>query len=292
MSMYIDPKTNRYPYPEDTGSHYLHVKKNRGIIFDENYPYIDKSKSFRFKRFWIRLLMFFIVFPLDWLRLGIKVKGKKNLKKYKDVIDNGVISVSNHVHMWDYITLSRTIWPIHPNVIVWAPNVNGENGTLIRMTGGIPIPENNIRGTMAYFKAVEELLTKDKGWLHIYAEGSMWEYYAPIRPFKRGATFFAVQLNKPIIPIGYSYRKPTWWRTLLFKQPARITVNVGEPIYPDNTIKNRAAREEDLTKRVHARICELVGINPKDNIYPAIYNNSKRVDYYTKEYGVGYKGSY
>ena len=290
--MYFDPKTNRYPYPEDTDKHYLHVKKNRGIVFDETYPYIDNSKSFRFKRFWIRLLLKIIVFPLDWLRLGIKVNGKKNLKIYKDVIKEGVISVTNHIHMWDYITLMRTISPIHPYCLAWAPNINGENGTLIRMTGGIPIPENNLRGTMAYFKAVQKLLTEDKGWLHIYAEGSMWEYYAPIRPFKRGACFFAVQFNKPVIPIGYSYRKPTWWRTLLFKQPARITVNVGEPIFPDKKIANASEREADLIKRVHARICELVGINPNENIYPPIFNNSKRVDYYTKEYGVGYKGSW
>ena len=292
MCMNFDPKTNRYPYPLDTASHYLSVKKNKGIVFDETYPYIDKSKSFRFKRFWVRLLLFWIVFLLDWLRLGLKVKGKKNLKKYKSVINNGVISVTNHVHMWDYITLMKSIWPIHPYVLAWAPNINGENGTLIRMTGGIPIPENNMRGTMAYYKAVDKLLNEDKGWLHIYAEGSMWEYYAPIRPFKRGSAFFAVQFNKPIIPIGYSYRKPTWWRTLLFKQPARITVNIGEPIYPDTTIESRAAREADLTTRVHKRICELVGIDPKENIYPALYDDSKRVDYYTSEYGVGYKGSW
>ena len=256
------------------------------------YPYIDKSKSFRFVRFWIRLLLFWIVFPLDWLRLGLKVKGKKNLKIYKDVIKEGVISVTNHIHMWDYITLMRTVWPIKPYLLSWAPNVNGENGFLIRMTGGIPIPENNLRGTMSYFKAVEQLLTKDKGWLQIYAEGSMWEYYAPIRPFKRGSAFFAVQFDKPIIPIAYSYRKPTWWRTLLFKQPARVTVNVGEPIFPNKKLGSRAAIEEDLSKRVHARICELAGIHPKDNVYPPIYDNSKRIDYYTTEYGVGYKGSF
>ena len=35
----------------------------------------------------------------------------------------------------------------------------------------------------------------------------------------------------------------------------------------------------------------LSNINPKDNIYESLYNNSKRIDYYTTEYGVGYKGS-
>lgn len=290
--MYFDPKTNKFPYPEDTGSHYLHVKKNRGIIFDDKYPYVDNSKSFKFKRFWFRFFSFIIAYPIDWIRIGLKIKGRKNLKIYKDVIKQGVVSVSNHVHMWDYMTLMSVVLPYHPHVLVWAPNINGENGKLIRMSGGIPIPENNYRATMTYFKAVEKLLKEDHGWLQIYAEGSMWEFYAPIRPFKRGACFFAAQFDKPVFPIGYSYRKPSWIRKKIFKQPAKITINIGEPIYPNKEILNMTAREEDLTKRVHARVCELAGINPKDNIYPPIYNNSKRIDYYTKEYGVGYKGSW
>ena len=290
--MYFDPKTNKFPYPVDTDKHYLKVKKNRGIIFDENYPYVDRSKWFRFKRWWIHLLMFIIVYPLDQLRMSLKVEGKKNLKKYKSVIKEGVVSISNHIHMWDYITLCKMIRPIKPFVLSWAPNINGENGISIRYSGGIPIPENNPRATMSYFKDIRKLLTEDKGWLHIYAEGSMWEYYAPIRPFKRGATLFAVRFNKPIIPIAYSYRKPGWIRKNIFKQVALITAHIGEPIYPDTSIKDLNDRELELTKRAHDKICELAGIDPKDNIYPPIFDNSKRIDYYTKEYGVGYKGSW
>ena len=56
------PNTDKYPYPEDTSGHYLKIKKNNKIIFDKNYPYIDNSKSFRFKRFFVRLLLNLIVF--------------------------------------------------------------------------------------------------------------------------------------------------------------------------------------------------------------------------------------
>ena len=289
--MYFDPKTNKFPYPMDTDKHYLKVKKNRGIVFDENYKYYDTSKWFRFKRFLFHLVMY-IVYPLDHIRLGLKVEGKKNLKKYKKVIKEGVVSVSNHVHMWDYITLCKMIRTIKPYVLSWAPNINGENGVMIRYSGGIPIPENNPRATMAYFRDIKKLLVEDKGWLHIYAEGCMWEFYAPIRPFKRGATLFAVRFNKPIIPIAYSYREPTKLRKKLFKQIARVTAHIGEPIYPDTSIKDLNEREEDLTIRTHKRICELAGIDPKENLYPPIFDNSKRVDYYTSEYGVGYKGSW
>ena len=58
----FDPKSKKYPYPEYTDMHYLKIKKDKKLIFDENYPYIDKSKSFRFKRFLVRILLYLIVF--------------------------------------------------------------------------------------------------------------------------------------------------------------------------------------------------------------------------------------
>ena len=285
-----DPKTNKYPYPEQTDQHYLHVKMNRGIVFDENYPYIDKSKGFRFKQGLVRLLLYLVVFPLQTIRMGMKVEGKKNLKKYKDIIKGGVISCCNHVHMWDYIGIMNAVKPHKTNIMAWAPNINGENGTLIRMVGGIPIPENNFKGTFAYLRAVEGLLN-DGGWLHLYPEGSMWEYYAPIRPFKRGAAFFACRFNKPIIPLAYTYRPCGWIRKKIFKQIACFTLHIGEPLFVDNSLP-KEERETDLVKRCHEAICDLAGFSPEENIYPPIFDKSKRVDYYTDKYGIGYKGSW
>ena len=45
----FDPRTNRYPYPEETDRHYLEIHKDRGIVFDSSYPYIDISGMFRFR---------------------------------------------------------------------------------------------------------------------------------------------------------------------------------------------------------------------------------------------------
>lgn len=276
--MYFDPQATKYPYPEFTDEHYINVIEKTHHVVDENYPYIDNSKSFRFKRFWVRFLLNVIVFPVAKIWYGLKVKGKKNLKNHKDIIKNGVISVSNHIAFWDYIFLMRTINHIRPNVLVWAPNINGPSGGVMKLVGGIPIPENNLKATMKYYSAIDKLVNVDHGWLHIYPEGSMWEYYAPIRPFKRGSSFFAIQFNKPIIPIAYSYRKPSWFRKKILKQIATITINVGDPIFPNNNIIDKNERELDLTSRVHKKVCELAGI--ENNIYPSIFDHSKRVDYY------------
>ena len=81
--MMYNPHSTKYNYPEYTDQHYLVVKKNNGLVFDENYPYIDNSKGFRFKRWWVRVLLYLIVFPLCPIYMGLRIKGRKNLKKYK-----------------------------------------------------------------------------------------------------------------------------------------------------------------------------------------------------------------
>lgn len=277
--MSFDPKTKKFPYPEDTSSHYIKITMDRGYIFDKNYPYLEKSFSFRFKRFWVRFLLVIIVFPLSRIRMGIRIKGKSVFKRYRYLLKDGAITVANHVHFWDYICVMKTIhkqrWP---NVIVWDKNINGKDGPLMRLVGGIPIPVNDNEATLAFISSLEELF-KEKGWLHIYPEGSMWEYYRPIRPFKTGAAAFAIKYDKPIIPMAFTYRKPNALRRKLFKQIALFDLHIGEPLFVNKDLP-KTKQLEDLTIRLHDAVRELAGLSVEDNYYHQIYNNSKRVDYY------------
>ena len=274
----FDPKTKKYPYPEYTDGHYLIVKNDNGLVFDKNYPYIDNSKSFKFKRFWFMIFYNLIVKHVARIRLGLKVKGRKNLKKHKDVIKNGIISCCNHVHLWDFIGITHGVRGYKPKYLVWDKNVRGALGGPIRLLGGIPLPIDDISAQIAHSRAVKNHINNG-GWLHIYSEGSSWEYYKPIRPFKRGTASYAVMCNKPILPMAYTYRKPGFIRRKIFKQIALFTLNIGEPIYKDDTLP-KGEQEADLTKRAHEAVCRLANINPKDNIYPPIYDKTKRVDYY------------
>ena len=285
---YFDPKTNKFPYTKYTDEHYLVVKKDNGLVYDENYPYLDNSQSFRFKKKMTKFLLLTIVFPLTRVKLGLKIEGKENLKKHKEELANGVISISNHIHMWDYLCVYSALRKYTLNVIVWNKNISGENGKMIRSVGGIPIPENNnLKAMKKYNEAIDEILNTPNNILHICAEGSMWEYYAPIRPFKTGAAHYAIKTNKPILPLGFSYRKPNWFRRL-FKQIACFTLTVGEPIYPNANL-DRSEAKLDLTVRAHDAVCRLAKIDPKKNIYPPVFDHNERIDYYTSTYGVGYK---
>ena len=48
------PKSN-IAYPAKTDMHYIKIKKNRNIKFDKNYPYVNNSKWFCFKKALVRL---------------------------------------------------------------------------------------------------------------------------------------------------------------------------------------------------------------------------------------------
>lgn len=273
----FDPKTKKFPYPLDTASHYIILKKDDGTVFDRNYPYLDKSPKMKFKQALMRLGLYTLAFPIMRIRLGLKIKGRENLKKHKKELENGVITCCNHVHFWDYIAVMRALVPHRTNLLAWDKNVRGENAALIRMVGGIPIPIGDIHATIAFRKALEEVL--QHGWLHIYSEGSMWEYYQPIRPFKTGTAYLACKLDKPVLPLAFSYREPGFIRKKIFRQIALFTLTIGEPLYQDKNLPQRE-RETDLTVRLHGEVCRLAGIDPKENIYPPVYNDSRRVDYY------------
>ena len=274
---YFDPKTTKYAYPEYTDGHYLEVKKDDGTVFDENYPYVDKSKGFKFKQFWTRVLIVLIVFPMTKIRLGLKITGRQNIKKNKEALSHGAITIANHVHMWDYLSVMMATRYRWPYLLSWMKNVSGESGPLVRMVGGIPIPENNLKATMKFVNAVDGVLKEGK-FVHIYPEGSMWEYYAPIRPFKNGAFYFAVSNHVPVIPMGFSYRKPGWIRRKIFKQIALFNLNIGEPLFVNASL-DKKEQELDLIKRAHEAICELAHIEKGKNIYSPIYNKSKKIDY-------------
>ncbi len=270
------PFTTRV-FPERTDQHYLEVTKDDGTVFDESYPYIDKSKKFLRKQWWVRVLLYTIVFPLSYIRFGLRIRGRKNIHRHKAVLKQGVISISNHVHMWDYICTMNAIRPFRSYLLAWSKNVTGKDGPLVRLVGGIPIPENDPKATIAYMKALGNLFDSG-GWLHIYPEGSMWELYRYIRPFKRGVAHLAILYHKPVLPLGFSYRKPCWFRRVFFKQKACLNLCIGEPIYINETL-SAGEQEIDLLNRCHDAVLDLVDLTRQENGYEAIFNNSKRIDY-------------
>ena len=210
---------------------------------DEKYYNSLKKITFKIGQFFFRLLFIFIAYPCVRIRYHLKVEGRENIKKHKkELKKNGFITVSNHVFLWDYVALCSAIRMGVPNVPAWGKIVTSKFGKIFSLAGVIPIPEERF-AFMKFLKFVEDVFKENK-WVHIYPETGLWYYYVPIRPFKKGAAVFAYKYDKPVIPVGYSFRERRGISRLFNKKDPFVTVHIGEPIYPDKTLKRRDAIEK------------------------------------------------
>jgi hypothetical protein len=90
------PHSTKYPYTEYTDQHYLVVKKNNHAVFDADYHYFDNSFKSRFIKSWTRVLLYILVWPiLCFFMMGLKVKGRKNLKNSLTYSGGSLRSVDN-----------------------------------------------------------------------------------------------------------------------------------------------------------------------------------------------------
>ncbi|MBQ3495736.1 MAG: 1-acyl-sn-glycerol-3-phosphate acyltransferase [Clostridia bacterium] len=266
---------DKYVYPDRSDEHMISVKHLRDTHFDENFEYLPKGFWHKVKRGLLWIVLNLIVFPVATIRHGLKIHGKRNLRKHKKEFKKGAITICNHVFMWDYICILKAIRPhlqYHPG---WKTNFEGPNGPLIRWVGGIPIPTDNVRAMAKFQKAIGQVLQEDK-WLHFFPEGSMWFFYPDVRPFKKAVFKYAARYNKPVIPMAFSFR-PRKGIYKLFGNNPLVDLNVGEPLYPDATLSIPEATEKLHQEAYHA-VQILAGITP-DSPY---YNTDQNIDNYQK----------
>lgn len=264
-----------YKYPERSDEHMIKVKRKRDINFDENYPYANKSFCFKLLRCGYFILLNVIIFPLLRLTHGLKIYGKENYKNHKQSFKNGAITISNHVFLWDFLCVSKAIRPHLCHFPAWKINFYGSSGPLIRLAGGIPIPDDNMRAMVKFNNTIEEFLENGK-WLHFFPEGSMWYFYPDVRPLKKAVFKYAVKYNKQIIPISMSFRERKGITKLFTKKPF-VDLHIGEPLFP-NTELSKFEAVEDLKKRAYHIMQVMCGVNPGD----PTYNVDQNIENYKK----------
>ena len=265
------PELN-YVYPSKPDEHMLELKVTHEVIVDENYPFLDKSFAFRFMRGLMHFGIVMLVFPLSLLRFGFKIEGRNILRKHKKLLKDGAMTVSNHMHRWDFLFVLNAVRHRSMYFPAWKDNLSGPDEKVIRLAGGIPVPDS-IQLIKYFNRAFDEIRAKKK-WIHVFPESSRFDYFQPIRPFKKGVFTLAHRYNLPVIPIAFSYRKPRFpftiinaVRSLAGKQKLpMITARLGEPIMLDASIGRKEAVQK-LRKDCHETIVRLAGI--KNNAYPA-----------------------
>ena len=251
-------------YPDRCDAHMLEVERVKEIAFDEHYPYLPRGAGYKFLRGVYWALLHIAVFPLCRLCYGLRIHGKKNLKKHKTVLKNGAITISNHVFMWDYLCVLRAIRPHLAYFPAWKINLEGNMRGFVRLSGGIPVPTDNMHAMAQFNKAMEEVLERGK-WLHFFPEGSLWFFYPDIRPLKKAVFHYAVKLDKPVLPITMSFRPRKGLWKLIGKKPL-VDLHIGEPLLPDKSLPRHEA-EQALHTRAYHVMQEMNGIHEGDPNY-------------------------
>ena len=259
-------------YPSRPDEHMLAPRITREVVIDENYPFLDKSFKFCFMRHLMHLGIYTLVFFLTPLRFALKIEGRKNLRKHRKLLKDGAMTVSNHVHRWDFLFVLNALRFRMMYFPAWKDNLSGPDHDFIRLAGGIPVPDE-IRLIKYFNQAFDEIHAKKK-WIHVFPESSRFDYFQPIRPFKKGVFTLAHRYNMPVIPIAFSYRKPCFpfivvnsLRSLAGKQKLpMITLRIGEPLVNDKSLSRKEAVQK-MRKDCHAAIVRLAGISW--NQYPA-----------------------
>jgi len=249
----------KFEYPLQYDEQMISWKHKRDV------PKLDKSFAHRAAGAWRRftrwfmyaILLRFIAWPIVWWGLGAKVKGRKNFKKRKKELKDGCVTICNHVHMWDAVLVLHGIRPNRVYFPTWQKNFVGPFKTHIQVVGGMPIP-TSVEGKRKMYLEMHDELAKG-GWLHFFPEEGMWWYYDAVRPFKRGAFLFAVDHNKPILPTVVNYRPAKGFRKIFRRGGPYLTLHIGDPIYPDNSIESRHYRIADLLERSREAMHQLGG---------------------------------
>ncbi len=245
----------------------------RKVVLDEAYSFWPINPV---HRFFSTLLLRFALAVLGVhhrLFFGLRVRGGERVKNLK----GGFVTVCNHICMLDCAMVACLLSP-HRS---WYPTLK-ENlempfvRHLIRMLGGLPIPETP-KSLHALWEKLEERLDAGEV-VHFFPEGELIPYAEGIRPFERGAFALACAHGVPVVPLVLTPRKNTGLQKLFRRRPS-LTLSVLEPVWPTGDSRTDAVQ---LMHRCRAQMQKQVGGNPQEAYYTpgrttrtAIKNNVK-----------------
>jgi len=229
----------------------------RDMVFDENYPYLDDSLKFRINRMLAYAMQWFLAAPLNRILYGLKIEGRENLRKNRELFRNGAMTVCNHCYRYDTISVLQAIRFHRVWIPMYALAFRGGDHWKMKSVGGLPIPENRA-GIRRFDEAMDELHRR-KQWIHIFPETCSWWFYPALRPFKTGAFKLAYKYDIPVIPLMITFRERKGIYKLFRKGDPLATIKIGEPIIPDTTAP-RKAEAERLRDQAHKSMLEMAGI--------------------------------
>ena len=270
---YIPQPTMEYPQ-ENPFERTLFPVFDREMDIDEHYPYVDDSCKNRFR---MKLAYFFILrICLNLflhMKMGLRIRGREVLKRHKDKLKNGAITIANHMFRLDCPCVLLAVRARSTTRIpMFAPNFRTKDSVFLNLIGGVPIPEPEAGlSAMKKFNEAFDEFHRRGWWFHIFPEACRWDMYKPLRPFQKGAFTMSYKYAKPIVPCVITYRERKGiYRLFGPKELPLLTVTIGEPLYPDTT-QPRKTEVDRLREMAHQQMQRMAGIT--HNPWPVAWNN-------------------
>ena len=262
-------------YPQDNPfARTLFPKYTKQLAIDDKYPYLNDSVGYKFNLYLGYYVFLHLLLRIKLrVQMGLRIRGREVLKKHKEGLKNGAITIANHVYRLDcpcvLIAVNRTH---NTRIPMFAPNFRTKDGYFMGIAGGIPIPEEEAgMSAMKKFNEAFDEFHRRGWWFHIFPEACRWDMYKPLRPFQKGAFTMSYKYNKPLLPCVITYRERKGiFRLFGPKELPLLTVTIGEPIYPDTT-QARKTEVERLRNVAHAQMQQMAGIT--HNPWPAVWEN-------------------
>ena len=168
--VYIPQPALQYP-EENPFERTLFPKQIKHIDFDEHYPYLDDSLGYRFNLLWGYYIVIHILLRIKvCIQMGLRIRGRAILKKYKSQLQQGAITICNHVYRLDCPCVLFAVKGLHTTrVPMFAPNFRTKDGFFMRLAGGVPIPDSttNMSALKKFNEAFDEF-NRRGWWFHIF----------------------------------------------------------------------------------------------------------------------------
>lgn len=213
------------------------------VLTPENIDYLRTTMTSKIKRIFANKVgERFLDDLLKNNKLIIKdVNGIENLNK----VETGALITCNHFNPYDCFTIEKVFRMskqgktkrLHKVIREGNyTNFPGFYGFLFRNADTLPLSSSN-RTMVEFMKAVDTLLQRGE-FILIYPEQSMWWNYRKPKPLKVGAFKIAARNGVPVVPIFITMDDSDMIGDDGFPIQ-EYTVNIGEPIYPDENLTEK-----------------------------------------------------
>ena len=203
----------------------------------KNFSYSRNSVIFKIFRFFIYYVVAKFILHIICFFTGVKIIGKEKIKDLKD----GYFLYGNHTKWMDAFIPSVMITGARYTYIVSKTDAFDSvvSRNLLQALGMFPLP-TSYEFYRPFFEELNRHVKDKKRPVTIYPEAHIWPFYTGIRPFPFSSFHYPAKLSVPVVPFFTIYRKNKGLFKLIYGKAPRMTIYIGDPIYPD---QNKSIKE-------------------------------------------------